>query len=38
MSGSEGQEATFVADVFRSVHEALKSVADQMPDHAKPGF
>jgi len=38
MDGSEGQQPTFVADVFRSVHEALKSVADEMADHAKPGF
>ena len=30
---------TFVAEVFRSVHEALNAVADEMPNKdSKPGF
>lgn len=39
MSGNDGQSAAFVADVFRSVHEALRSVADEMPSKdSKAGF
>jgi len=38
--GSEGSKpASFVADVFREVHGALKDAAAQMPDKAGPaGF
>jgi hypothetical protein len=38
--GSEGSKpASFVADVFREVHAALKDAAAQMPDKAGPaGF
>ena len=39
MTGSEGQQASFVADVFRSVHGALKETAEEMPNKdSKPGF
>ncbi len=39
MTGAGGQQASFVADVFHSVHEALRSVADAMPNKdSKPGF
>ena len=38
--GSEGSKpASYVADVFREVHAALKDAAAQMPDKAGPaGF
>ena len=33
------QQASFVAEVFRSVHEALTAVADEMPSKdSKAGF
>ena len=39
MTGADGQQPTFVADVFRSVHEALNAVADEMPNKdSKAGF
>jgi hypothetical protein len=39
MSGADGQQASFVADVFRSVHDALKTAADEMPNKdSKAGF
>ncbi len=39
MTGNEGQQASFVAEVFRSVHEALKEIADEMPSKdSKAGF
>ena len=39
MSGADGQQASFVADVFRSVHDALKVAADDMPSKdSKAGF
>jgi hypothetical protein len=39
MNGNDGQHASFVAEVFRSVHEALKAVADDMPSKdSKAGF
>lgn len=39
MTGSDGQQASFVADVFRSVYEALKAASDEMPSRdSKPGF
>jgi hypothetical protein len=39
MSGADGQQASFVADVFRAVHEALKTAADEMPNKdSKAGF
>jgi hypothetical protein len=39
MNGNDGQSATFVADVFRSVYETLKTTADEMPRRdAKAGF
>ena len=39
MSGADGQQASFVADVFRAVHDALKAVADEMPNKdSKAGF
>ncbi|MDH4112371.1 MAG: hypothetical protein OEV60_06760 [Actinomycetota bacterium] len=39
MNGSDGQQPSFVADVFRSIHEALKAAADEMPNKdAKAGF
>lgn len=39
MSGADGQQPSFVADVFRSVHDALTTVAEEMPHKdAKPGF
>jgi hypothetical protein len=39
MSGTEGQQASFVGEVFRDVYSALKRTADEMPDkNAKAGF
>ena len=39
MNGNDGQQASFVAEVFRSVHEALTAVADEMPSKdSKAGF
>jgi len=39
MSGADGQQASFVADVFRAVHDALMTVADEMPNKdSKAGF
>jgi hypothetical protein len=39
MSGADGQQASFVADVFRSVHDALKGAAEDMPSKdSKAGF
>jgi len=39
MTGADGQQASYVADVFRAVHGALSSVADTMPNKdSKPGF
>jgi hypothetical protein len=39
MNGSDGQQAEFVAEVFRSVHGALKQAADEMPNkESKAGF
>jgi hypothetical protein len=39
MTGQDGQQASFVGDVFRSVHEALQAVADDMPNKdSKAGF
>ncbi|CAN5781478.1 hypothetical protein BH18ACT17_BH18ACT17_05000 [soil metagenome] len=39
MTGNDGQQASFVADVFQSVHGALMSVANDMPNKdAKAGF
>jgi len=39
MSGNDGQQPSFVADVFRSVYEALRNTADEMPSKAAtPGF
>jgi hypothetical protein len=39
MTGSDGQQASFVGEVFRSVHEALKAAADELPNRdAKAGF
>lgn len=39
MSGNDGQRASFVGEVFREAHAALKQAADEMPDkNAKAGF
>lgn len=39
MNGLDGQQASFVAEVFRSVHETLQSTADDMPNKdSKAGF
>jgi hypothetical protein len=39
MNGADGQKASFVGEVFREVHSALKTVADEMPDrNPKTGF
>jgi hypothetical protein len=39
MTGKDGQQASFVGEVFREVHAALKSAQDDMPDKAgKTGF
>jgi hypothetical protein len=39
MSGQDGQQASFVGDVFREVHTALKQTADAMTNQAtKAGF
>ena len=39
MNGREGQDPAFVGDVFRAVHEALRSAADEMPSRdQRAGF
>jgi hypothetical protein len=39
MTGQDGQQASFVGEVFRSVHEALQAIADDMPNKdSKAGF
>ena len=39
MNGQDGQKPAFVADVFRSVHEALRQVVDELPSKdQKAGF
>jgi hypothetical protein len=39
ITGSDGQRASFVGEVFREVHTALKQVAEEMMDkNAKAGF
>ena len=39
MSGLDGQQASFVGDVFRAAHTALQEVADAMPSkEQKAGF
>jgi hypothetical protein len=39
MSGADGQQASFVSDVFREVHAALRQAADEMPSQeTKAGF
>jgi hypothetical protein len=39
MNGQEGQQAGFVGDVFRSVHEALREVVEGLPSNdQKAGF
>ena len=39
MNGTDGQQASFVGEVFREVHAALKAVAEEMPDrNPKTGF
>lgn len=39
MSGQEGQQASFVGEVFRAVHSALREAADAMPSRdQKAGF
>jgi hypothetical protein len=39
MNGQEGQQASFVGDVFRSVHEALNDIVEGLPNKdQKAGF
>jgi histone H3/H4 len=39
ISGSDGQQASFVGEVFREVHAALKQAAEELMDkNAKAGF
>jgi hypothetical protein len=39
MDGRDGQEASFVGDVFRAVHAALHEAAEEMPSkEQKAGF
>jgi hypothetical protein len=39
MNGHEGQKPGFVADVFRSVHAALREVVEELPStDQKAGF
>jgi hypothetical protein len=39
ITGNDGQQASLVADVFTSVHDVLKSTADEMPNKdSKAGF
>jgi hypothetical protein len=39
ISGADGQHASFVGEVFREVHAALKQAAEEMMDkNAKAGF
>ena len=35
MGGQDGQQASFVGDVFREVHAALKQASDEMPEKAR---
>ncbi len=39
MNGQDGQKPGFVADVFTSVHEALRHAVDELPSKdQKAGF
>jgi len=39
MNGQDGQQPGFVADVFRSVHGALREVVEELPaNEQKAGF
>ena len=39
MNGTEGQQAGFVGDLFRSVHAALREVVEELPgQEQKAGF
>jgi hypothetical protein len=39
MSGHEGQEASFVGEVFRAVYAELRRAAEEMPSQSsKAGF
>ncbi len=39
MSGEGGQQASFVGDVFRAIHAALREAADEMPSkEQRAGF
>jgi hypothetical protein len=39
MNGQDGQQATFVGEVFREVYAALRQASDEMPDKlGKAGF
>lgn len=38
MGTANSQPASYVGDVFREIHRALKDTADKMPDRARTGF
>lgn len=38
MSGREGQDARFAAEVFREIHAAIKEAVDALPQRGKTGF
>ena len=38
MGTADSKPASYVGDVFREIHRALKDTADQMPDKPRTGF
>ncbi|MEX0755325.1 MAG: hypothetical protein WEA54_00560 [Actinomycetota bacterium] len=38
MTGQDGQDPRFAADVFREIHTAMKEVVDTLPQRGKTGF
>jgi hypothetical protein len=38
MSGRDGQDARFAADVFREIHSAMKEATAELPQRGKTGF
>lgn len=38
MGGENSQPASYIGDVFREIHSALKAIVDDMPEKTKAGF
>ena len=38
MGGADSQAASYVGDVFKEIHKALRDSASEMPDKGKTGF